>query len=159
MLCEMRQGSECEHWRGSKKGAGRVGGRRGREIRRRARVRKRRSTASVEGAELTWQAYNAERERKGASEAMARRLVIRARETERERAGEKNWHRQIGPLGSERGREAAREGELPLTGGVCLSDDAGAWAHDLAGPTWVGWATLSFSFSLNFLIPFPFLFL
>jgi hypothetical protein len=33
MLCEMRQGSECGHLRGSKKGAGHVGGRRGREIR------------------------------------------------------------------------------------------------------------------------------
>jgi hypothetical protein len=36
MLCEMTRGSECGHWRGSKKGAGRMGGRRGREIRRRA---------------------------------------------------------------------------------------------------------------------------
>jgi hypothetical protein len=35
-LCEMRRGSGCGLWRGSKKGAGRVGGRRGREIRRRA---------------------------------------------------------------------------------------------------------------------------
>jgi hypothetical protein len=31
------------------------------------------------------------------------------------------------PLGSEREREGAREGELPLTGRVHLSDDAGAW--------------------------------
>jgi hypothetical protein len=30
MLCEMRRGSECGHWRGSKRGDGRVGGRRGR---------------------------------------------------------------------------------------------------------------------------------
>jgi hypothetical protein len=37
------------HWRVSKKGAGRVGGRRGREIRRRARVPTRRSTASAQG--------------------------------------------------------------------------------------------------------------
>jgi hypothetical protein len=32
-LCEMRRGVCKGHWRGSKKGAGRVGGRRGREIR------------------------------------------------------------------------------------------------------------------------------
>jgi hypothetical protein len=51
------------HWRGSKKGAGHVGGRRGREIRRRARVRTRRSTASAEGAELTGQAHGAQREK------------------------------------------------------------------------------------------------
>jgi hypothetical protein len=62
------------------------------------------------------------------------------------------------PLGSERGMEGAREGELPLTGGVRLSDGAGARARGLAGPAWAGWATLSFSFSLDFLIPFPFLF-
>jgi hypothetical protein len=48
------------------KGAGRVGGHRGREIWRRARVRTRRSTASVEGAELTGQAHDAEREERGA---------------------------------------------------------------------------------------------
>jgi hypothetical protein len=37
------------------------------------------------------------------------------------------------PLGSEQEREVAREGELPLTGGVRLSGGAGARAHDLAG--------------------------
>jgi hypothetical protein len=47
MLCEMRWGSECEHWRGSKRGAGCVGGRRGQEIRRRVRVRTCWSTMSV----------------------------------------------------------------------------------------------------------------
>jgi hypothetical protein len=35
-LSELRRGACVGHWRGSKKGAGRVGGRRGREIRRRA---------------------------------------------------------------------------------------------------------------------------
>jgi hypothetical protein len=35
-LSKMRRGLCAGHWRGSKKGAGRVGGRRGREIRRRA---------------------------------------------------------------------------------------------------------------------------
>jgi hypothetical protein len=35
-LSEMSRGVCAGHWRGSKKGAGHVGGRRGREIRRRA---------------------------------------------------------------------------------------------------------------------------
>jgi hypothetical protein len=46
---------------GSKKGARRMGGRHGREIRRRARVRTRRSMASAEGAKLIGQAHGAER--------------------------------------------------------------------------------------------------
>jgi hypothetical protein len=60
------------------------------------------------------------------------------------------------PSGSEREREGAREGELLLTGGVRLSGGAGARP---------GWADLGrlgcfpFSFSLDFLIPFLFLFL
>jgi hypothetical protein len=54
---------------------------------------------------------------------------------------------------------ARGRGDLPLTGGVRLSGDAGAQARGLAGRTWAGWAALSFSFSLDFLIPFPFLFL
>jgi hypothetical protein len=33
---------------------------------------------------------------------------------------------RLAPLGSERGREGVREGELPLTGGVRMSDGAGA---------------------------------
>jgi hypothetical protein len=65
-LSEMRRGVCTGHRRGSKKGARRVGGRRGQEIRRRARVRTRRSTASAEGAELTGQAHSAEREERGA---------------------------------------------------------------------------------------------
>jgi hypothetical protein len=56
---------------GSNKGAGRVGGRRGRETRRRARVRRRRSTVGAVKAELTRQAHGAERE-KGTRGAMAR---------------------------------------------------------------------------------------
>jgi hypothetical protein len=108
------------------KGAGRVGGRRGREIQRRARVRTRRSTTSVEGAELTGRPM-AQRGKKGACGATAQRLADRARETEREGArGEENWRRQAGPTG-QRAREGVREGELPLTGGVRLSGGAGAW--------------------------------
>jgi hypothetical protein len=48
-----------------------------------------------------------QREKKGVRGATARRLAIRARETERERerAGEGNWSRQVGPTG-----QRAREG-------------------------------------------------
>jgi hypothetical protein len=35
-VCEMRRGASARHWQGSKKGAGRVGGRRGRETQRHA---------------------------------------------------------------------------------------------------------------------------
>jgi hypothetical protein len=51
------------HWRVSKKGAGRVGGRRGRETQRRARVRTRRSMAGAGKADLTRQVHDAEREK------------------------------------------------------------------------------------------------
>jgi hypothetical protein len=49
----------------------------------------------------------------------------------------------------------ARERKLPLTGGARLSGGAGARARGLTGPIW---ATFPFSFSLDFLIPFLFLF-
>jgi hypothetical protein len=120
------------HWRGSKKGAGRVGGRRGREIRRRARVRARRSTVSAEGAELTGQAHGAEREEKGcAGQLLGDWRPGPARQRERERAGRKMSADRLAPLGSEREREGTREGELLLTGGVRLLDGAGTrpgWA-------------------------------
>jgi hypothetical protein len=61
-LCEMRRGSECGHGRGSKRELGRVGGRRGREFRRRAQVRACWSTAGAGRAELTEEAHGAERE-------------------------------------------------------------------------------------------------
>jgi hypothetical protein len=87
-LCEMRRGASAGHWPGSKKGAGRVGGCRGREIRRRARVHTRRSTAGTGRAELIGQAHSAERE-KGTCRATAQQLANRAREIERERGGER----------------------------------------------------------------------
>jgi hypothetical protein len=61
-----------------------MGGRRGRETRRRARVRTRWSTASAKKAELTGLAHGAERE-KGTRGATARQLANRAHETEKER--------------------------------------------------------------------------
>jgi hypothetical protein len=52
----------------------------------------------------------------------------------------------------------ARGQKPSLTGGAHLSVGAGARARGLAGPSWADWAALSFSFFLNFLIAFPFLF-
>jgi hypothetical protein len=68
--------------------------------------------------------------RKGVCGATARRLAIRARETESAR-GRKTGTDRSAPLGSEREREGAHEGELPLTCGARLSDGVGArpgWA-------------------------------
>jgi hypothetical protein len=81
------------------------------------------------------------------------------RDRERGSAGKKTGTDRLAPLGSERGREGAREGELPLTGGVRLSDGAGA------RPGWADWAGLgcfllfffsefSNSFSISFSIGF-----
>jgi hypothetical protein len=147
-LCEMRRGVCVGHWRGSKKGARHVDGRCGREIQRRARVRTRRSTASVEGAKLTGQAHDAEREERGARSNSSATGDPGPRDRERERAGEENWRRQIGPTG-QRAREGAR------TRGRTVACET-VRARGLAGPTWAGWAALSFSFSLDFPIPFPF---
>jgi hypothetical protein len=89
-------------------------------------------------AELTRQAHGAEREKRtcGGNDSA---LANRARETERESEQAKDTGAdRSAPLGSERERESAREGELPLTGGVRLSGGAGALARDLArlsGPT------------------------
>jgi hypothetical protein len=132
-VCEMKRRASAGHWRGSKKGVGRVGGRRGRETRRRAQVRTLWSTADARKAELTRQAHDRERE-KGTCGVNGSALANRARETERgresERAKEAGADR-LGPLSSEREREGAREREVPLTGGVRLSGGAGArpsWA-------------------------------
>jgi hypothetical protein len=133
-LSEMRQGLCAGHWRGSKKGAGRMGERRCREIRRRARVRTRRSTARAEGAELTGHAQGAEREEKGARGNGSATGGPGPRDRERGSARvQKTGPDRSAPLGSEQEREGARErGELPLTDGVRLSGGAGArpgWAE------------------------------
>jgi hypothetical protein len=80
------------------KGVGRVDGRRGRETRRRARVRTRRSTASTEGAELTGRVPGTEREKRGAQGNGSVTGEPGPRDRERERAQARgNWRRQIGP--------------------------------------------------------------
>jgi hypothetical protein len=75
-----------------------------------------------------------------------------ARQREREREGEENWHRQVGPSG----QRARERGKLPLTCRVRLSGGAGA------RPGWASCAGLgcfllfffsgfSNSFSISFL--------
>jgi hypothetical protein len=66
---------------------------------------------------------------------------------------------RLAPAVSEREREGTREGELPLTGGVRLSGGAGAQARGLAGLNGPTGLLPLFSFSVDFLIPFLFLFL
>jgi hypothetical protein len=97
----------------------------------------RRSTTSAEGAELTGLAHDTQREERGARDNGSATGDPGPRDRERERgsmrAKETSADRSA-PLGSEREREGAREGELPLTGGVRLSGRPGAWARGLAGP-------------------------
>jgi hypothetical protein len=90
-----------------------VGGRRGRETRRRARVRTRRFTVRAGKAELTRQAHDAERE----GDARGQRLdtgELGPRDRERECAGEENWRRQVGHTG-QRAREGGRARERAAT--------------------------------------------
>jgi hypothetical protein len=141
------------HWRGSKKGAGRVGGRRGREIWRRARVRTRRSTASAEGSELTGRVHGAERGERGVRGNGSTTGGPGPRDRERESARVKETGAdRLAPLGSERGREGADKRGPPVRRRGC----AGAW------PAWADWAGLgcflrfffsefSNSFSISFL--------
>jgi hypothetical protein len=107
-------------------------------------------------ADLTGRVHGAERV-KGTRGGNGSVLANRARETEREgeRAGEVTGADRSAPLGSEREKEGARE-RLAPTGGVRLSRAAGARG---TGPGGLVWAEMAFSFSLDFLIPFPFLFL
>jgi hypothetical protein len=138
---------------GGSKGAGAWAERRGRGSRRHARVRACWSTAGARRAELTGKAHSVETERRGVR-ATAQRLAERARKTEKEegRAGEAIGADKSAPLYSEReGGKGARD-KLSLTGAT------GARARGLTGPSWAGLGQNDFSFFLNFLIPFPFLF-
>jgi hypothetical protein len=137
------------HRRGYKKRVGRVGRRRGRETRRRARVRTRRSTASAKKAELTRQDHDAVRE-KGTRGATARQLVIRVRETEREREGARGRRKSVPtdrPQGavSERKRARSRDCHRQV-GSACQG------RHARAGLGLVGW------FGLKWLFLFPWIF-
>jgi hypothetical protein len=102
--------------RGSKKGAGRVGGRRGREIRRRARVCTRWSTASAGRAELIGRVHGAEREREREREEgcagqrlSAWRTGPARQKKRRDARGEATGADRSAPTGRERERERERE--------------------------------------------------
>jgi hypothetical protein len=87
---------------------------------------------SAEGAELIGQAHSVEREEMGVrgNGSATGDPGPRDRERGSARAKETGADRSA-PLGPERGREGAREGELPLAGRVRLSDGADArpgWA-------------------------------
>jgi hypothetical protein len=89
-----------------------VGGCRGREIRRRARVRTRRSTASAEGAELIGQAHGTEREEWGARGNGSATGDPGPQDRERRSArAKKTGANRLAPLGSERERGRARARE------------------------------------------------
>jgi hypothetical protein len=113
-LSEMRRGVCAGHWSGSKKGAGRMGGHRGREIWRRARVRTCRSTARAGKVELTRQAHVVEREKgtRGGNGSATGDPGPRDRERERGSAWVKKTSvDRLAPLGSERERGGARARE------------------------------------------------
>jgi hypothetical protein len=89
-----------------------VGGCRGQETRRHARVRMRWSTAGARKAKLTRLVHGAERV-KGTRGGNGSALANLAHETERERgreSGRSNWRRQVGSIG-QRAREGGRARE------------------------------------------------
>jgi hypothetical protein len=110
MLCEMRRGSECGRWRGSKKGVGRMGGHRGREnpamcARAHALV----NGEPGEGKTDREGPWRRERERRGTRGATAQRLANRAREAEREEGRARA--KQLAPTGRPQRAESERERE------------------------------------------------
>jgi hypothetical protein len=92
---------------------------------------------------------------------MAQRLIEWARETEKEegRAGEATGADKSAPLGIEREGGKGVQDRLPLTGVAHLLGVAGARTRGMNGPSWAGLGQNGFSFFLNFLIPFLFIFL
>jgi hypothetical protein len=137
-----------------------VGGRRGREIRRRARVRTRRSTASAEGAELIGRVHGAERGERGVRGNGSATSGLDPRDREREGArGEENWRRQAGPT-----RQRAREGGH--TRGRTTADRRGPPVRRRERAAWLGlvarlgcfllffFSGFSNSFSISFSIGF-----
>jgi hypothetical protein len=152
--CEMRRGASAGHWRGSKKGVGRVGGRRGRETRQRVRVRTRWSTAGARKTDLTGRVHGAERV-KGTRGATARRWRTRpTRQREGERAGEVTGADRLGPLGSESARESGRSRLRRQVWLACQAERARGRAR--ARLNGLPWAELAFPISLKFLMPFLF---
>jgi hypothetical protein len=159
-LCELRRGSECGRGRGSKRswGVGRATW--PRILATCASARSLVHDRSGEGG-ADKGGHGAKRERMGArgNDSASGRAGPRGREGRGAR-GRGNRRRQLGPTGQQaREREKRAWDSLSLTGGARLSGAAGARARArVAGPGGLVWAKMAFSFFLNFLIAFPFLF-
>jgi hypothetical protein len=136
-----------------------VGERRGRETGRRARVRMRWSTAGTRKADLTRRVPDAERE-KGACGGNGSSLANRGRESERERerTGEVTDADRLGPLDSERARERGRTGLRRQVGLACQTERAHGRGRTRAGLNGLPWGELAFPISLEFIMPFLFIF-
>jgi hypothetical protein len=117
------------------KGAGRVGKRRGREIRRRARVRTRRSTTSGEGVELTGRVHGAERGERGmrGNSSAPSRTGPRSREGRGTRVKATSADKSA-PLGNKRERERARADWRRQAGSACQGRESRRRGRG-AGPT------------------------
>jgi hypothetical protein len=127
---------------GAQKGAGDVGGRRGRGFRRScASARALVHDGRGEGGAGRGGVPRCNERESGRAGATTRCLAKRAREAEREegREGGGNWRRQPGPTGQIEGESERAGREPPLTGGAHLSGGAGARARGRARP---GWAEL-----------------
>jgi hypothetical protein len=151
------------HRRGYKKRVGRVGGRRGRETRRRARVRMRWSMVGAKKADLTKQVHDTERvkgTRGGNGSALANwaRETERERERERERESESNGADRPVPLSSERARERGRSGSHRQVGLACQAERARGHGHTRDGLNGLPWAELAFPISPGILMRFLFIF-
>jgi hypothetical protein len=151
------------HRRGYKKRVGRVGGRRGRETRRRARVRMRWSMVGAKKADLTKQVHDTKRvkgTRGGNGSALANwaRETERERERERERESESNGADRPVPLSSERARERGRSGSHRQVGLACQAERARGHGHTRDGLNGLPWAELAFPISPGILMRFLFIF-
>jgi hypothetical protein len=117
--------------------------------------------AGAEKAELTGRVHGVERV-KGTRGGNGSALANQARETERERErvnGRSNWRRQAG---STRQRERERGGAQGCAdrrdSPVRQRGRAGARGRARAGLNGLPWAELAFPISLEFLMPFLFIF-
>jgi hypothetical protein len=136
-----------------------VGKHRGREIRRRARVRTRRSTASGEGVELTGRVHGAERGERGmwGNSSAPSRTGPRSREGRGTRVKATSADKSA-PLGNKRERESTRGQTGADRRGPPVKGESRAGAG--AGLGRLGcWTAFLFSFSLNFSNSFYFSFL
>jgi hypothetical protein len=123
-----------------------VGGRRGQETQRRARVRTRWSSTGARKEDLTRLAHDAEGEKRDArgNGSTTGNPGPRDREREGERAGEVTGADRLGPLGSERARESGRSRLRREVGLACQAERARGRGHTRADLNGLSWAELAF---------------